>query len=67
MENGGRKTPSNDHSLVITRSHSDSTVVSNTSTPSKTESVITLQQHSQSILVEPTTPLLQRLDLHEII
>jgi hypothetical protein len=57
MARGGQKTPPNNQSPVRTRSHSDSTVVSNTTTTYETEPVIPLKQHSPSIPVEPRTPL----------
>jgi hypothetical protein len=58
MAQGGRKTPPNNRSPVITHSRSYSIVVRNTTTTFEAQPII----H-----VEPTTLLLQRIDVQEII
>jgi hypothetical protein len=58
MERGGRKTPPNNRSAFITHIFSDSTVVPNKTTTYEAQPII---------LVEPATPLLQGIDVQEII
>jgi hypothetical protein len=62
MAQGGRRTPQNNRSPVVTRSHSDPNVTLDPTTTSKATSETT-----PDIPVEPMTLVPQGIDVHEIV
>jgi hypothetical protein len=58
MARGGRRTPPNNRSPVVTRSHSDPNVILDPATTSET---------TPDIPTEPVTPVPQGIDVQEIV